>query len=170
MHFKIRKIPYIFRSIERVWNVKKVLWILGTVIACVFYAFLVGILLTVGNIVVSMVTRSEIQSLNQDLFNVVMLSGWAVLTILSIWQWKRWNLKCPACRRWGALQLVQTDILKKENISVLMELEHRNLNRQVIGTHDQYVAGKRTRYQDTYKCKHCGNLGKRTRTEDRASI
>ena len=126
---------------------KKLLWILGTVVSCVLYAFLVGALLIVGNIILSMVTHSEIQSMNQDLFNVVMLSGWVVLTILSIWMWKRWNAKCHACKRWNALKLLKTEILKQEKISVLVELKQRNLNREVTGTQDQYIPGKRKTYR-----------------------
>ena len=149
---------------------KKLLWILGTVVSCVLYAFLVGALLIVGNIILSMVTHSEIQSMNQDLFNVVMLSGWVVLTILSIWMWKRWNAKCHACKRWNALKLLKTEILKQEKISVLVELKQRNLNREVTGTQDQYIPGKRKTYQDTYQCKYCGNLEIRTHIEDSASV
>ena len=149
---------------------EKLLWIVGTGVACVFYSFLVGIIAIVGNIITSIGTHSEIPSVNQDILNPVMAVGWAVLIILSIWLWKRWNIKCHSCKRWGALELAHTELLKQEKISVLMELEHRNLDRQVTGTHDQYIPGKRKTYQDTYKCKYCGNLETRMRTEDSASV
>ena len=149
---------------------KKLLWIIGTGVACVIYSFLVAIIAMVGKIVISIVTHSEIQSVNQDFLNPIMAFGWVVLIILSIWMWKRWNAKCHVCKRWNALKLLKTEILKQEKISVLVELKQRNLNREVTGTQDQYIPGKRKTYQDTYQCKYCGNLEIRTHTEDSASV
>ena len=54
---------------------KKVLWIMGTIAVCVIYSLVVGVVFVIGNIIVSIVTRSEIQQLNQDAFNVVAASG-----------------------------------------------------------------------------------------------
>jgi len=51
-----------------------------------------------------------------------------------------------------------------------VELENRDLDRNVTGTREQYIPGKRNTYQYTYKCKYCGNLEARSNTEDRASI
>ncbi len=149
---------------------KKLLWVLGTVIACVLWSVLVGFIVVGANIVTSIVTRSEIQSVDTYSLNPVIVLGWVALIIMSIMMWRRWKARCQACKRWGALKLIKTEILKQENISVLVELEDRGLNRQVIGTHDQYIPGKRNTYQDTYKCKHCGNLEIRIRTKDGASI
>ncbi len=149
---------------------KKLLWIVGTGTACVVYSFLVEIIAIAGQIITSIRTHSEIQSVNQDFLNPIMAFGWVVLTILSIWMWKRWNAKCHACKRWNALKLLKTEVLKQEKISVLVELKQRNLNREVTGTQDQYIPGKRKTYQDTYQCKYCGNLEIRTHTEDSASV
>lgn len=149
---------------------KRVLWILGTGMVCILYCFLVGIVLMVGNIVTSIATRTEMRTLNQDVFNIVALIGWGILIILSIWMYQRWKMKCHACKRWKALNLIHTETLKKENISVKMELEHRNLRGDVTGTHEQYIPGKRITHQDTYKCKYCGNFETRVRTEKKASI
>lgn len=149
---------------------KKLLWIIGTGAACVVYSFFVGAIAIAGKVITSIRTHSEIQSVNRDFLNPIMVVGWAVLIILSIWMWKRWNAKCHACKRWNALKLLKTEVLKQEKISVLVELEQRNLNREVTGTQDQYIPGKRKTYQDTYQCKYCGNLEIRTHTEDSASV
>ena len=149
---------------------KKLLWIIGTGAACVIYAFLVGVIAMTGQIITTIGTHSEIQSVNQDFLNPIMAFGWVALIILSIWMWKRWNAKCHACKRWNALKLLKTEILKQEKISVLVELKQRNMNREVTGTQDQYIPGKRKTYQDTYQCKYCGNLEIRTHTEDSASV
>lgn len=149
---------------------KKLLWIIGTGTACVVYSFLVGSIAIAGQIITSIRTHSEIQSVNQDFLNPIMAFGWVTLIILSIRMWKWWNSKCHACKRWNALKLLKTEILKQEKISVLVELKQRNLNREVTGTQDQYIPGKRKTYQDTYQCKYCGNLEIRTHTEDSASV
>jgi hypothetical protein len=146
--------------------VKKIFWIIGTVIVCILYAFLVGM----AAIGISIITRSEMQPLTQDILNPIMAVGWGFLIVLSILMWKRWNVKCHACKRWAALKLESTDIIKQEKISVLVELENRDLDRNVTGTREQYIPGKRNTYQYTYKCKYCGNLEARSNTEDRASI
>ena len=149
---------------------KKVLWIMGTIAVCVIYSLVVGVVLVIGNIIVSIVTRSEIQQLNQDAFNVVAASGCIVLTILSIWLFRRWKMKCHACKRWGAMKRIQTELLKQEDISVLMEMAHRNVRGDYIGSHEQYIPGKRKIYKDTYKCQYCGNFESYTYTKDKASI
>ena len=80
---------------------KKIFWIIGTIIVCILYAFLVGM----AAIGISIITRSEIQPLNQDILNPIMAVGWGILIVLSILMWKRWNMKCHACKRWAALKL-----------------------------------------------------------------
>lgn len=149
---------------------KKLLWIAATIMACVLWFVLIGFIETGISMAVSIVTRSNTQPTIENILVSVMYLGWIALTIISILMWKRWNARCPACKRWGALTLEKTEILKQENISVRMELAHRNLNRQVTDTYEQYIPGKRKTYQDTYKCKYCGNLATRVRIEDRASI
>ena len=148
---------------------KKFLWILGTVIICILFALIGGMIIIGGNIITGLITHSGIQSVNQDMLNPTMAVGWVIMIASSIIMWKRWNKKCCACKRWNALALIKTEMLKQEKISVLVELEHRNLNREVTGTHDQYIPGKRRTYKDTYRCKYCGNLETRSHTEDKAS-
>lgn len=149
---------------------KKILWIVGTVIACVLWCLLVAFIALAGSAVTRMSTHSEMQSVNTDLLGPVTLIGWIALVIISMIMWKRWKSRCHICKRWNALELTKTETLKQEDISVLVELEHRNTNREVIGTQDQYIPGKRKTYQDTYKCKYCGHLETCTRTEDKASV
>lgn len=149
---------------------KKIGWILGTVLACVLLTFIIGFIAFGITIVTSMVTGSSTQATITDALAPVIVLVWAALIILSTVMWKRWNVRCLACKRWGAVRIFKTELLKQEDISVRMELEHRNFNGQVTGTHDQYIPGKRKTYRDTYQCRYCGNLETRVRTEKKASI
>lgn len=44
----------------------------------------------------------------------------------------------------------KTEILTQEDISVLVKLKHRDLNRKVTGTQEQYIPRKRKTYQARY--------------------
>lgn len=149
---------------------KKLLWILGTSAVWLLYCFIAAAAMIIWNILKSIVTRSEIQSFNQDIYNIVMWGGTAIIIVLSIWLWKRFKAKCHACKRWGALEWALEEETGRENISVKMQLEERNSRGDLIGTSEQYIPGKRITYKDTYQCKHCGNLETRTRRVGGANL
>ena len=149
---------------------KKLLWILGTIAAGVIWFFVAGFIGLGASIVIRIATGADNENTIAAGASGVIIIGWVGLVIASIVLYRRWKMKCHACKRWNALKRISTDVIKQENISVLMELEHRDLSRQVTGTHDQYIPGKRSTYKDTYKCKHCGNLETNIYTEKSASI
>lgn len=149
---------------------KKLLWILGTVIACVLVVIAIAFIVLLSNIGVSIITRSEIQTMDSRFFGLVMLFGCVAVIVASFCMWKRYAAKCLACKRWGAQKLIRTDILKQEDIHVLRETTQRNRYGEVTGTAEQYIPGKRNTLQDTYKCKYCGHLETYIRTEKRADI
>lgn len=143
-----------------------VTWVLATIVAGALWFILVGLI----GFGVSVLTRSGIQHETTKVWAAVIYIGWAILIILSIVLWRRWNFRCQACKRWGALKLLQTELAKQEKISVLVEVERRDYGGNVIGTQDQYIPGKRKTYQYTYRCKHCNNMETRTRSFDNANI
>ena len=149
---------------------KKALWIIGTIAVCVVYFFVVSVIFFIGSIIVSIGTHSGIVQLNETVFSVVVFSGLGALIILSVWLYRRWKMKCHACKRWGAMKRIQTELLRQEDISVLMELAHRNVSGEYTGSHEQYIPGKRKTYKDTYKCQYCGSLESYTYTSDKASV
>lgn len=149
---------------------KKLLWILGTTIVGVLWFVLVAVIGAGVSMAANIATRSDTLPAIENILVPVIFLGWIALIIISILMWKRWKAKCPVCKRWSALKLMKTGILKQEDISVLVELKHRDLNREVTGTHEQYIPGKRKTYQDTYKCKYCGNLETHTRIKDSSSV
>lgn len=152
---------------------KKVGWVLGTAIACVLWFVLSGFIGIGVSLAISIATRSELARVQGGVIHVfmpIMLLGCIAVILLSAILCHRWGARCPACKRWGAMKLVQTALFKQEDISIRMELEQRNLSGQVTGTHDQYIPGQRHTYGDTYRCKYCGNRETRMRTEKKASI
>ncbi|MDD4564402.1 MAG: hypothetical protein PHE79_02865 [Eubacteriales bacterium] len=149
---------------------KKGLWIAGTIIACILWSVFIGFISVVVSIVAGIVTRSGSPSNVTGLLLPLMFIGWIALIILSIKTRKQWAIRCHACKKIGALELVKTEVIGKKEISVPVEVAHRNLKREVTGTHEQYVPGKRITYQDTYKCKFCGNIETYIRTKDQADI
>lgn len=152
---------------------KKLLWSIGTVIACVLWFLLVGFISFGIIIVVSIATRSEIyavQSAGMNVMGAMMFLGWIVLIVMSVTMWKRWKIRCPACKRWGAVELEKTEVIKQEDIRVLATTTQRNRNGEVTGTSEQYVPGKRETLRDTYKCKYCGHRESYIRTAKRATI
>ena len=148
----------------------KILWIIGTIIACALWFLVLGFIAFGISMAANVVTQSNTVYVVTDIVKVVVIVGWIVLIILSIIMWKRWSFKCQACKRWGALLLQETQLAGQEKISVLMEMEHRDWQGNVTGHHDQYIPGKRKKYLYIYKCKHCGSLENRTQTRDNPSI
>ncbi|MDD3138207.1 MAG: hypothetical protein PHX08_04455 [Lachnospiraceae bacterium] len=149
---------------------KKILWILATVILSIVYIFLVSIVFFIGGIFVGIITRSGPQPINQTAFNIVGWTGIAIIVISSVVLYRRWQKKCMVCKKWNAMFLEHTDFLKEDDISVLVECEHRSANGNFTGSHDQYIPGKRKTYRDTCKCRFCGNTTTRTYTRDHARI
>jgi len=113
---------------------------------------------------------SDISGLSDITQNVLGFGMIATIGGLILFRRKRLKSRCRKCKRNWALKFIEQKTIKTEKISVLVELENRDLARNVTGTHDQYIPGKRNTYQYTYKCKYCGNLETRVLKEDRASI
>lgn len=149
---------------------KKILWIVGTIVAGMLWSVVIGFIGFGITIATTIITHSGEVVVHENLWGAIILIGWVVLAILSVWMWKRFKLKCQACKRWGALELIKTEFARQEKISVLVEVERRDLQRNVIGTQDQYIPGKRKIFTDTYKCKFCGHLETRTHTRESADI
>ena len=148
----------------------KLLWIAGTIIVGGLWFVLVALIGFGVNVAINMATKPTEPSLNTNLWVIIVCIGWAVLLVLSIVLWRRWIFKCQSCKRWGALEPIKTELAKQEKISVLVEVERRDLQRNVIGTQDQYIPGKRKIFTDTYKCKFCGHLETRTHTRESADL
>ncbi|MDL2288172.1 hypothetical protein LJC32_02190 [Oscillospiraceae bacterium OttesenSCG-928-F05] len=149
-----------------------ILWIICTIAACTLWFVIIGFIGVGVTIAITRITQSPslYDNLNENLWGTIILIGWSVLIVLSVILWRRWKFRCSACKRWAALVLAKTDLIKQDKISVRMEMEHRDWQGNVTGYHDQYIPGKRKTYKDTYKCKHCGSLETYTRTTRSANL
>ncbi|WP_312939600.1 hypothetical protein [Oscillibacter sp.] len=65
--------------------------------------------------------------------------------------------RCKNCGKVFAVNRITHDILGRDDISIMVELKDRGSDGFIRGTHEQYIPGIRTWYEDTYKCGFCGN-------------
>lgn len=73
---------------------------------------------------------------------------------------------CPSCRKFNALKSTGREIISKEDIAVLEDVETRNEVGDVIQTSQQYVPGVRVTYDKIYVCSNCGYEKRKRRVED----
>ena len=67
-----------------------------------------------------------------------------------------WNIRCSYCRKMFALRRARVEVISREDISVLVDIENRGKNGETLQT-SQYVPGIREMYDVVYTCKHCGS-------------
>ena len=67
-----------------------------------------------------------------------------------------WNIRCSYCRKMFALRRARVEVISREDISVLVDIETRGKNGETLQT-SQYVPGIREMYDVVYICKHCGS-------------
>lgn len=148
---------------------KKVLWILGTIAVLAFWTVVACMLIFAGVFLRTIITGQAVGNFG-NISSAIVLVGYVALIILSKMLWKRFTCQCSACKKWGAMQKVQTKAVKSEAVSVLMTTERRGRDGHVVGTQDQYVPGTKTTYQDTYRCIFCGHEEKRSRVLKGANL
>lgn len=90
--------------------------------------------------------------------------------ILVIINYYRTKNACGQCNKHRAVKLINTCVISKEDISILVELETKNMQSEVISTTEQYIPGTRTEYEDIYKCKYWVYIQKETRTVERKKV
>ena len=73
---------------------------------------------------------------------------------------------CPSCKKINALTKIEEEIISKEDIAILEEIETRDETGKVIRTSQQYVPGVRVTYDEIYECVYCGYIKRKRRVED----
>lgn len=89
----------------------------------------------------------------------------ALLFILRKFAYRRMWL-CEECNHLFSYRKEKTVLDRSEDISIKVELETKNRDREVIGTSEQYIPGVREHYIVYYVCKHCGRRMAREKTRD----
>lgn len=79
---------------------------------------------------------------------------------------KRFLMQCPNCKKLFALKKIDTKLVKKEDISILVELKDKNAYGETTGTREDYIPGERKFYNEVYLCKHCNNKTVKHITKD----
>lgn len=78
--------------------------------------------------------------------------------------------RCPFCKKRHALKMVKSEVMSKEDVSVLAEAKIRNSQRDTTGSVEQYIPGVKTTYKEYYTCKYCGKTSTQMRTEKKAKL
>lgn len=148
------------------------LWIALTVVVCVLLSFLIALVIIAIGIAGSVITKTNTYEWwNQSpLLGILLVISYVVVGIISKKLWHRFNAQCDACKMFGALEYLKTEVKSTNQISIRMELEDKNWKGDVIGTHEQYIPGQRTTYIDTYRCKHCGHYESYMRSVDSPNV
>ena len=86
------------------------------------------------------------------------LLGWGILS--AIWSSIKdsYRTRCNNCNKWGAVQVIDRELLSETKVKVtkVLETKHKNhtTKREVL------VPGIKSEYRVTCKCKYCGNITK----------
>lgn len=149
------------------------LWIALTIAACFALVIAVGYVF-IGFTLVGSIIAGNSDFFGSESFSLMAVGiEFAVIVVAAIMSkhfWRKFNTQCNACKRWGALELINTKILQEASIYVPIDAKQKNIKGETIGLQEQYVPGKRIQYQDTYRCKYCGATENYVRTEDKATI
>lgn len=151
-------------------KLKPVLWILGTVAVGLIWTVLAAFLAVGASILTMIITKNDMTTEITKIFSPTVLIGWVILVFVSRMLWKHFEIRCPICKKWGAMGRVHSAKIKSEDVSVLVSTERRSRDGYVVGTQDQYIPGKKVTYRDTYKCKFCGHEEKYIRTAKSANL
>ena len=79
---------------------------------------------------------------------------------------KKYFLQCPNCKKIFALKKIKSELAKKEDISILVELKDKDEYGKITKTREEYIPGERKFYNDVYICKHCNEKTIKHRTKD----
>lgn len=149
------------------------LWIALTIAACFALVIAIGYIF-IGITLVGSIIAGDSSFFNSESFGLTLggfeFVGIVIVIIISKHFWSKFNTQCDVCRRFGALELVNTKILQEASIYVPVDAKRKNIKGETIGSQEQYIPGKRIQYQDTYRCKYCGATENYIRTADKAII
>ena len=105
-----------------------------------------------------------------DILNRIVMFVFALICgmimYLIVYYWYGKDHKCPSCNKRFCLKKTGEEVIKRENISVLVETKTKNRNGDVIGSQEQYVPGERVTYRINKVCKKCGKTCYSTYKQD----
>lgn len=127
------------------------------------YALLVPVLFFCG----LYVSKQRLHSMEELVFGLITV---VVIVALVLIRKKRLKLRCKGCKKNWVMKLIKTDLISKEDISILAELKKRNSSGEVVGTSEQYIPGTRSKYRSIYECRRCGHQEVRTYKVDKKRI
>ena len=80
---------------------------------------------------------------------------------------KSFLFKCENCNRIFAVKKIKTELVRKEDISILVELKQMHAKGGVVAeTLPHRVPGERMFYEHHYECRYCGRRIVKSVTKD----
>ena len=118
-------------------------------------------------LIFELIKLSLIDSLKISLMNVALLT-FLYFIIRNLYRKiaKKFLLQCPNCKKIFALKKIKSELAKKEDISILVELKDKDAYGKITGTREEYIPGERKFYNDIYICKHCNKTITKRRTKE----
>ena len=118
-------------------------------------------------LIFELIKLSLLDSLKISLMNVALLT-FLYFIIRNLYRKiaKKFLLQCPNCKKIFALKKIKSELAKKEDISILVELKDKDAYGKITGTREEYIPGERKFYNDVYICKHCNKTITKRRTKE----
>lgn len=148
-----------------------IVWCVATVAVCALWIVVCALLAMGFAILMAIISKGNMNTESAtNIVTWVSLIGWTIIIVVSIILWKRFRTRCPICKHWAAVAMVNTELIGETKISVPVKTHTRNRNGEIISTSEQYVPGSRYTYRHTYRCKYCGYEESRRSVQDCAKI
>lgn len=74
--------------------------------------------------------------------------------------------ECPACKKKFSLKNTGEEIVKKDDIYMVVENKTKNRDGEVVGYQEQHIPGERVTYKINMICKNCGKTCCRIKKKD----
>lgn len=118
----------------------------------------VAFLINIGGI------RLVLSILSHKILVILCVIASSVILVIILYQAVK--QRCPKCKRFFGMKYIRIELIQEEEISIKVKNEIKNSMGHVTGTSEQYIPGKRKVYEETYQCKHCGYIQKKSVKKD----
>lgn len=127
---------------------------------------------TLGIIVLIIILGFAIGALGEDKFwdsrvvrSFCEMVGFGITILCPILVWGILH-RCRNCKMLFMLKKTETNESSRDDISVKVKVDRKDLQGNVVGTQDQWIPGTRIWYRKYYRCKACGQIHYSTYSKD----
>lgn len=92
------------------------------------------------------------------IFRSVVVIGIIVVFIVCLILCVLLRARCPKCRKYRALILIDKEAVSKEKCSKIETLNTRDGSGKIIRTREHRIYGEKICWRETYQCKYCNHI------------